>query len=89
MKTAKLFENGRSQAVRLPKEFRFDADEVSVNKIGNIVLLVPKDDEWSGFLSSLELFSDDFMKEGRDQLKLQERESLWNTCSTLIFVFTQ
>jgi len=42
MMTAKIFENGGSQAVRLPKEYRFDANEVSINKIGNIVLLSPK-----------------------------------------------
>ena len=44
MMTAKIFENGRSQAVRLPKECRFDADEVAVNRIGDIVLLMPKTD---------------------------------------------
>ena len=41
MMTAKLFENGRSQAVRLPKEYRFQGDEVLVNKIGDVVLLMP------------------------------------------------
>ncbi len=61
MMTAKLFENGRSQAVRLPKEYRFQGDEVLVNKIGDVVLLMPKGDKWSGFLSALNLFSDDFM----------------------------
>ena len=42
MMTAKLFENGRSQAVRLPKECQFAGDEVAVNKIGDIVILVPQ-----------------------------------------------
>lgn len=56
MMTAKLFENGRSQAVRLPKECRFSGEEVAVNKIGDIVILMPKDDNWSGFLDSLNLF---------------------------------
>ena len=55
MMTAKLFENGRSQAVRLPKECRFSGDEVAVNKIGDIVILMPKENKWSGFLSSLNL----------------------------------
>ena len=45
MMTAKLFENGRSQAVRLPKECRFSGDEVAVNKVGDIVILTPK--AWS------------------------------------------
>ena len=41
MMTAKLFENGRSQAVRLPKEYRFNGDEVAINKVGDIVILMP------------------------------------------------
>lgn len=75
MMTAKLFENGRSQAVRLPKEYRFQGDEVMINKIGDVVLLMPKGDKWSGFLSALNLFSDDFMEEGRGETA-QEREEL-------------
>lgn len=74
MMTAKLFENGRSQAVRLPKEFRFSGNEVGINKIGDIVILVPKENRWAGFLNSLELFSDDFMSNGREQLNEQERD---------------
>ena len=76
MMTAKLFENGRSQAVRLPKECRFDADEVAINKIGDIVILMPKGNKWSGFLNSLEMFSDDFMSDGREQPETQKREEL-------------
>ena len=76
MMTAKLFENGRSQAVRLPKECRFEGDEVAVNKKGDIVILLPKENKWSGFLQSLEMFTDDFMKDGREQPGAQERDSL-------------
>lgn len=76
MTTAKLFENGRSQAVRLPKEYRFNGDEVIINKVGNIVLLMPKDDEWAGFVAGLSLFTDDFMCNGREEIGLQERETL-------------
>lgn len=76
MMTAKLFQNGRSQAVRLPKEFRFNGDEVVINKIGDIVILMPKENKWSGFLNSLELFSDDFMSDDREQSTVQERETL-------------
>lgn len=47
--TAKVFENGRSQAVRLPKEYRFSDDEVSVNKIGDIVILMPKNNNGQVF----------------------------------------
>ena len=70
MMTVKLFKNGRSQAVRLPKECRFNADEVAINKVGDIVILMPKENKWSGFLNSLDLFSDDFMADGREQLSI-------------------
>ncbi len=76
MMTAKIFENGRSQAVRLPKECRFSGKEVTVNKIGDVVILMPKENKWEGFLNSLNLFSDDFMCDGREQSAEQERESL-------------
>lgn len=76
MMTAKLFENGRSQAVRLPKECRFNADEVAINKIGDVVMMIPKDNPFAGFLASLDLFSDDFMVEGRAESVAQERDSL-------------
>ena len=75
MMTAKLLKNGRSQAVRLPKECRFNADEVAINKVGDIVILMPKENKWSGFLNSLDLFSDDFMADGREQPPIQERPS--------------
>ncbi len=68
METAKLFRNGRSQAVRLPKEFRFEGDEVNIKRVGNGVLLLPMKDSWDSLFQSLEKFSDDFM-EDRSQLK--------------------
>ena len=76
MMTAKLFENGRSQAVILPKECRFSGDEVAINKVGDVVFLMPKGNKWAGFISSLSLFDEDFMSEGREQPETQERESL-------------
>ncbi len=76
MMMAKVFENGRSQAVRLPKEYRFSDKEVAINKIGDVVLLMPKENRWSGFLSSLNLFSEDFMNDGREQSVEQERDAL-------------
>lgn len=75
MLTAKLFENGKSQAVRLPKECRFEGTEVSVNKIGDVVMLFPKDSNWVPMLQSLDLFTKDFMIE-RNQETVQERDSL-------------
>jgi len=74
--TAKVFENGRSQAVRLPKECRFKTSEVIVHKIGTIVVLTPTDDPWAGFIESLSMFSDDFMADGRNQSAMQVREDL-------------
>lgn len=76
MMTAKVFENGRSQAVRLPKECRFTTEEVAVNKIGDIVLLMPKTSKWSSFMQAIDMFSDDFMEEERDTGLQQEREEL-------------
>ena len=76
MMTAKVFENGRSQAVRLPKECRFDTDEVAVNKIGDIVLLMPKTNKWSSFMQAIDMFSDDFMEEEHNDGLNQEREEL-------------
>ena len=59
METAKIFENGRSQAVRLPKKFRFNTDEVVVQQLGAAVLLVPKDALWQTFMDGLDSFTDD------------------------------
>ena len=65
MLTAKIFGNGGSQAVRLPKVYRFDANEVSINKIGSIVFLSSKSDKWESVLQALDMFSEDYMAEGR------------------------
>ena len=76
MMTAKVFENGRSQAVRLPKEYRFKDDEVMINKVGDVVLLVPKSAKWETFMRSLDMFSPDFLIEDRGVQYQQEREEL-------------
>ena len=76
MLTAKIFENGRSQAVRLPKEYRFSEDEVLVNKIGDVVMLMPKNSQWSSFIKGIALMDEDFMVEGRSQGIAEERASL-------------
>ena len=74
METAKVFVNGGSQAVRLPKECRFKDDEVMVNRIGNIVMLLPKDDPWTSMMSGLAMFTDDFMIERPDDTLPHERD---------------
>ncbi len=73
MDTAKIFTNGGSQAVRLPKDCRFTDDEVLVNRIGSIVILMPKDDPWKSMLDSLPLFTEDFLADGIEPLPIQER----------------
>ena len=74
MQTAKIFINGRSQAVRLPKEFRFSSSDVFIKKIGQLVILIPKDDPWASLANSLDQFTDDFM-ESRDQPHQDSRET--------------
>jgi antitoxin VapB len=73
MKKAKLFVNGQSQAVRLPKEFRFEGKEVYIKKVGKLIMLLPINNPWASLLNSLNQFSDDFM-ETRNQPKQQTRE---------------
>lgn len=73
MKTAKLFMNGRSQAVRLPRAFRFEGDEVRIKRLGRAVVLLPKDVGWDMVFEATEEFSDDFMSE-REQPPVQGRE---------------
>ena len=75
MQSGKLFINGRSQAVRLPKDCRFSGDEVYIKKFENIVILIPKDNPWGLLVSALENFTSDFMEE-RNQPQEQIRESL-------------
>jgi antitoxin VapB len=72
MKTAKLFRNGRSQGVRLPREFRFEGDHVLIKRQGEGVLLLPSTKSWGALIDSLDQFSDDFLAE-RDQPPQQHR----------------
>ena len=66
MKTAKIFPNGRSQAVRLPKEFQFSTDEVWVQRVGDVVMLFPRERGWDILRKSLEHFTEEFLAH-RDQ----------------------
>lgn len=63
MNTAKIFTTGRSQAVRLPKEYRFEAESVFVKKIDDMVILIPKDKVWENFSKSLDKFPDNFLSD--------------------------
>ena len=74
MNTAKVFKSGNSQAVRLPKEFQFNGNEVYIKKVGRTIVLFPKDDPWVLFREGLNEFPDDFFTEGREQPALDDRE---------------
>ena len=74
--TAKVFETGRSQAVRLPKKYRFSVNEVAVQQLGDAVLLVPKGSEWNVFMDGLNGFTSDIFEGGRDQGDQKAREAL-------------
>lgn len=74
MQKAKLFTNGRSQAVRLPREFRFKGDAVNIRRVGKAVVLFSEDESWDMLFDALEMFTPDFMADGRNQPSSQERE---------------
>ena len=75
MLTAKVFKSGNSQAIRIPKEYQLEAGELYINKIGNTIVIFPKNDPWEAFRESLSDFSDDFFIEGRKQPEMQKRKS--------------
>jgi antitoxin VapB len=74
--TAKVFKNGASQAVRLPKEFRFDTDEVCIKRVGSAVVLFPKNSGWD-FLSQIAgKASPDFMVDRNQPPHAEQRKPL-------------
>lgn len=72
-RTAKLFMNNRSQAVRLPKEFEFNAREVYIRREGSDIILSPRPLDWDSYLTEGPVASDRFMQEV-DELPVQERK---------------
>ena len=77
MKTAKLFKNGQSQAVRLPKEFRIAGSEVYIKKQGVAIILLPKEKSWEPLFNSLNHFGKDFRIERNQPGENQKREPLF------------
>jgi antitoxin VapB len=67
--TAKIFKHGRSQAVRLPKEFRLPAKAVRVRRVGNAVVLEPLDEpfDWDAWWAKLDKYGADFLPDGRPE----------------------
>jgi antitoxin VapB len=76
METAKVFWSGRSQAVRLPKKFRFEGDEVRIRRHGNAVILEPVAEDWSWLDSLAGQLDDDFVRGANEQPGPQERPAL-------------
>jgi antitoxin VapB len=76
--TAKVFMSGRSQAVRLPQEFRFSSRVVAVRKVGESLLLSPLYEDWQDYLENAPRIGDDFVRvmASREEPPLEQRESL-------------
>lgn len=77
MPTAKLFPNGRSQAVRLPQEFRFKGFEVRIKRFGMGVLLEPATVDLDAWFDLLDKFDEPFMSEGRNQPTTPRRDDVF------------
>ena len=77
LRTAKIFANGRSQAVRLPKEFRFEGEEVFIKRVGEVVVLIPYHEPWQSLFDSLDQFSDDFMTDRNQPKNQQQRDEVF------------
>jgi antitoxin VapB len=82
MATAKVFWSGRSQAVRLPKEFRVEGDEVRIRRQGSKIILEPIQNDWAWLdalvRDSAGLFDEEFAKAVEEELPMQERPELDN-----------
>lgn len=77
MDTAKIFINGRSQAVRLPKAYRFEGKEVYIKQMDQGVLLIPKDDSvWERWERDLNKYEEPFMTRRNQEKRQQERADL-------------
>lgn len=76
MAYAKVFTSGNSQAVRIPKEFHIDSSSLYIKKIGSAIVLFPEESRWKNLEKSLSEFSEDFMRDGRNQPDLEKREEL-------------
>ena len=78
MKTAKVFRSGNSQAVRIPKEFQIEGDEVEIERKGSALILRPTGKSWNALVRSLDKFTDDFMRNGRNQPQVQRRKKAFS-----------
>ena len=76
METAKIFWTGRSQAVRLPRDFRFEGAEVRIRKHGNAVILEPVADDWAWLDALTAPLDDDFAQAAKEQPEPEPRPAL-------------
>jgi antitoxin VapB len=76
MTTAKVFKTGRSQAVRLPKQYRFNARQVCVAKVDDMVILYPEKRGWALLERAIRRFSEDFMADRDQPAVTEERRAL-------------
>ncbi|NEO36792.1 MAG: AbrB/MazE/SpoVT family DNA-binding domain-containing protein [Moorea sp. SIOASIH] len=77
MDYAKLSQHGYSQEVRLPKKYRMPGKQVKISRYGRGVLLQPIEEGFEDLFQSLSMFSDDFMKDGRNQQPVQDRGTIF------------
>ena len=76
MVRAKIFWSGRSQAVRLPKDFRFEGEEVRIRRRGNAVILEPMAEDWAWLDAIAGKLDEDFVQAVNEQPEQQERPAL-------------
>lgn len=76
MDTVRVQYDGSLQIINIPDNYKFSTDELYINKIGNVIMLLPKNDQWAGVFMGLDMFSDDFMEDGRGELQYEARETL-------------
>ena len=74
MDSAKIFQTGRSQAVRLPKAYRFEGSQVFVKRVGRAVVLMPDENSWDLLFDACDAFSEDFLRERREPERQQRPE---------------
>ncbi len=76
MDTAKLFTTGRSQAVRLPKQYRFEGESVLIKRVGRAVVLLPRAASWESLREALELFEPGLRLEREQPARAERRRAL-------------
>lgn len=76
MDTVSVTNDGCNQTISIPEGYRFNESELYINKIGGVIMLVPKNDPWTEVFKGLNMFTDDFMEDGRGNLHYENRVTL-------------